>query len=132
MALLDFSDVLFDADLCDTITVKRRAETIGTNGRPVFTPQIIPNIVAVVTSAGKNDLERLPEDQRMGRNLCIVTNFKLRGPSPNYQPDTITWNGDDFIVKFLDPYPQFGSGFIQVIAGSVDVIDQPIQDFAPE
>ncbi len=132
MALLDFSEVILDADLCDTIVVKRRAEAVNTSGRPVFTTQTFNDVVAVVTSAGKNDLERLPEDQRMGRNLCIVTNFKLRGPAPGYQPDLITWYGDDFIVKQLDPYPQFGTGFVQAIVGSIDTIDQPIQDAAPE
>ncbi len=56
-------------------------------------------------------------------NLCVVTKFRLRGPTPGYQPDIIVWYGNEFIVKQLDPYPQYGQGFMQAIVGSVKHID---------
>ncbi len=68
----------------------------------------------------------------MGRNLVIVTKFRLRGPakdgSTQYQPDLITWEGDSYVVKTIDPYPQYGAGFIQAIVGSMDSVDQTVPE----
>lgn len=130
-AFLDVSDVLLDPEIAQTFNVTRREQTIGFGGRTVITTTALNNVVGVVTSASPNDLERLDDNQRMGRHLSIVTKTRLYGPAlaangDQFQPDYITWYGDTYIVKDVAPYPQFGAGFIQVIAGSVDAIDQPM------
>lgn len=126
---MDMSDALMDPDMNDKFNVIRRPETINpANGRSSTTPQTFKNISGVVTSAHGNDLERLDDADRMGRNISIVTSFALRGPSVDgsdqeYKPDLIVWRGATYVVKALDPYPQFGAGFVQAIAGSVGVVD---------
>lgn len=121
---LDVSDVLLDPVLASRFTVNRRTETMAGNGRPVVTLKSIQNVVGIITSASPDDLERLDDHQRMGRNLVVVTKFRLIGPAPGKQPDTIEWQGNTFIVKEIDPYSQYGQGFIQAIVGSIDSIDQ--------
>lgn len=127
MALLDVSEALVDPMLLDTFDVVRRAETVNsTTGRSEVTEATTAGVSGVVCSAGPNDLQRLPEQDRMGRHISVVTLHRLRGPTPGYKADILVWKGDRFLVKVLDPYPQFGRGFVQVIAGSVDNLDQPV------
>lgn len=125
MPYLDVSDVLLDPMIADRFTVKRRVQSVSAHGRTSITTTEIPNVVGVVNAASPNDLERLDDSQRMGRHLSIVTKYRLVGPAPGLQPDLIHWGGDDFIVQTIDPYPQYGQGFVQAIVGSINIIDQP-------
>lgn len=126
MPNLDVSDVLLDPDLADRFTVKRRPAGTNAHGRVETTPEIIPRVLGVVTAASPTDLERLDDNQRMGRNLSVVTKFRLRGPATGYQPDIVLWYGNDYVVKDVQPYPQYGAGFIQAIVGSMDSMDNPL------
>lgn len=129
MPTLDVTEVLDDPDIADTFTVTRRVQTVSSLGRTVVTPTVVAGVVGVVCAAGPNDLQRLPEDQRMGKVISIVTRYKLRGPalsgSTEYQPDLVIWNGSTFIVKWVDDYSRFASGFIQALAGSLQNVDPP-------
>lgn len=126
---MDMSDALSDPDLMDKFDVIRRPETVSaTTGKSTTTPTTFKKIRGVVSAAHGNDLERLDDADRMGRNISIVTSFALRGPSKDataqvFKPDTILWRGSSYVVKTCDPYPQFGPGFVQAIAGSVGVVD---------
>lgn len=124
---LDMSDLMNDAELMDRFTVKRRAETVDpASGLSGSTPTTFKGVLGTVCAASRNDLERLDDADRMGRNISIVTSFQLRGPSKDaagqiYKPDIVIWRGSSYVVKLLDPYPQ--SGFVQAVAGSVGVVD---------
>lgn len=126
MPYLDVSDVLLDPTLAMGFSVIRRVETIGNNGRASLSETRFDDIIGVVTSSSRNDLQRLPEDQRAGRHLTVITKFRLQAPTPGKQPDVVVWGGNRFVVKELDPYPQYGAGFIQAIVGSMDSIDEPV------
>jgi len=122
MALLDVTDVLFDPDFTDAFNIKRRTETVGTDGR-VLVGTTTTASRGVVTMAGPNDLARLDDAQRMWRVISVVTAANLRGAVNGYQPDVIQWRGDDFIVASIDNYPQFGRGFTQAICVGMDLVD---------
>lgn len=125
---LDVSEVLSDPMICSTFDVIRRSEVIGQNGRVNVDAVTHGDILGVITAAGSNDLERLDDNQRTGRNISVVTSFRLRATAPGYQPDLIGWQGDFYVVKMLDPYTQYGAGFVQAIAGSLDFQDAPPSD----
>lgn len=127
---LDVSDAIEDSNLNSTFDVLRRAETVGDDGFSTTKDECFRNASGVVCAASGNDLERLDDQQRMGRHLSIVTKFPLRGPSrdrqqQSYQPDIVQWQGDSFVIQALDPYPHFGDGFVQAICGSIDLADRP-------
>ena len=127
----DVSDAILDPALSDSITVTQRPEVIDAHGRStVPAPVVTNNVAAVVCAASPNDLERLPEEDRTGRNISVITQFRLGATRQGFKPDLITWpvgaGADSYVVKSVDPYPQFGPGFVQVIAGSIDLQDQPI------
>lgn len=125
MALLDVSEILTDPDFVDTFTVVRRTEGVSEKGRAILTLEGFA-ASGVVTAAGPNDLRRLPDAQLQDRTLSIVSRFQFFGASVGYQPDLIQWRNDLYIVSVLDLYPQFGRGFTQVIAPSIDLQDYPI------
>lgn len=125
---MDMSDA-FGPEMMDVFDVVRRKEVIDANGRStVPNPVTTTNVSGVVTAASKNDLDRLEDSDRMGRNIVVITPFALRGASKDgadvYKPDLVNWRGSSYVVKALDPYPQFGPGFVQAICGSVNVVDQ--------
>ena len=72
------------------------------------------------------DLKRYPELQMLERVLSIVTKTRLQSAVNGAQPDIIIWRGDNYVVKALDPYPQYGQGFYQAIAASIDLMDAAI------
>jgi galactose-6-phosphate isomerase len=143
MPSLDMSDVLLESMFQDAFAVIRRRETISPKGRSIITPYRYNNVIGVICAASPNDLERLGDYQCQGSALSIVTKFKLQGiakaavapgidsagqPRPQYQPDTIFWNGSYYLAVTVENYSRYGAGFIQCIAVSSDYIDdQPGQ-----
>ena len=129
MPFLNVSRAIRNPMFADSFQVKRRKQTIGSNGRTVVSATILSKR-GVVCATNPADLERLDDNQRMGRHLSIVTEFRLFGPakdssSQQYQPDIIVWRGDNYIVQSLEPYTSYGPGFVEAIVGSIDSIDFP-------
>jgi len=101
----------------DSIRVERRSTTT-LKGRTQMTSTLFENVRAVVSVASPTDLDRLGDIQVMGLHLSIVTEFKLHSAVRGFQPDLIEWRDNTFLVKSVEPYPQYGPGFYQVIVGS--------------
>ena len=122
--LLDVSEALTDPLLFDEFQYVRRTEEVNDRGRSVVSEVIMP-CVGTICSASANDLMRIPEMDRMGRNLSIVTQTRLKGPSEDSKADVVVWRGGRYVVKWVDVYSHAGSGFIQAIAGSLESVDTP-------
>lgn len=123
---LDVSDILTDPDFADSFDVIRRTQTIDNHGRSVDTETTYANQIGVITNASPNDLNRIEDYQNSQRYLSIVTKFRLQLPSTGKNADIVSWRGDRYLVKTLEPYPQYGQGFYQAIVASTDILDQPI------
>jgi len=128
---LDVSDVVCDPMLADSFSVLRREETVNDHGEVQISDTRHNGIIGVITMAGPNDLQRLDDSQRMGRVISCVTKFRLRGPSPGFQPDVIIWQESNYVVATLDLYNRFGAGFMQAIAVSMNLVDTPALPQAP-
>lgn len=120
---LDVTDAVSESSFQDSFTVERRAEGMSKGRASTSMTTFRPN--GVVAPAGNNDLERLPDDQRMMKTLVVVTQFRLRGPAPGFQPDVIVWEGDRFVVAQVEDFSGYGQGFIKAICTSMDSVDQP-------
>lgn len=125
MATLDVSDVLLSPEFTDNYSIQRNVETVDIHGRSITTPTTTASF-GVVTMASGADLKRYPELQMLERVLSIVTKTRLQSAVNGAQPDIIIWRGDNYVVKALDPYPQYGQGFYQAIAASIDLMDAAI------
>ena len=126
MPLLDVSSVLTDADFADRFSVRRRMESIGADGRNVFIETDYDGVLGVVTAISPNDLQRHSDYADMSRSISVVTRFFLRGETPGEQPDIVKWRNNNYIVRHVDLYPQFGRGFVQAECTSQDRVDSVV------
>ncbi len=130
MPMLDVSDVLLDPMFAEALTIERRTDDVGSNGRvtsisQIITPQPFGVVVPVDTAIGGNALERTPDEQHRGAALEVYTTFRLRGPSPDGQPDIIIYDGSQYIVTIINTFARFGAGFIKAECSSMNSIDDP-------
>jgi hypothetical protein len=128
MAMGIANQVVLDPYLADKFTVTRRAEVVNpANGRSATNDTVTPNVVGVVTMAEDESLlrEQFPEYQYATRILSIITKFRMQTAVDGYQPDKVTWRGDDYIVIRIDPYPQYG-GLYETICSSIGRADKSI------
>jgi hypothetical protein len=133
MALLDVTQILTDPDLTDRFSVRRRAESVDSTGFAVETEEFIPNLIGVIVSISPSDLDRQADYQTMSRSITVVSKFALRGEVTGFQPDLVVWRGNNYLVKHIDPYPQFGPGFFQAECSSVDKTDAILESgFVPQ
>jgi hypothetical protein len=123
---LDVTSVLFDPDFADKFNVRRRAEVMDEHGRSTQVEKLLKNKAGVVTAISPNDLNRAEDYQTMTRSISVICKFSLRGETQGYQPDIVVWKGGNYLVKHVDPYPQFGQGFYQAECSSMDKLEQPI------
>lgn len=122
---LDVSFLTCDPMLADTFDVKRRTDTVGTNGRTTSTPQTFTGVTGVVTQQDPADLMRRDDGQMVPRLIFVASIFAFRGASTGYQPDQIIWNGTTYTVKQVYPYSRFGQGMYEVVAESMNAMDAP-------
>lgn len=123
MPSLDLSDALLEPTFQDFFTVKRRAETVSSQGFSVKIPTSF-RANGVVTITSGNDLDRGPDEQHQGKSIHIVTRAQLTGVAPGFQPDIIFWHGDNFVVQKVEDYSGYGLGWLQIEATSIDFLDQ--------
>jgi hypothetical protein len=123
MPLLNVSNTVRSPMFADAIVVKRRPEVISSKGVSTVPTVVTTPTLGVVTAANPNDLMRLEESDRTERTISIVSEFRLQATVKGFKPDIVVWRGDNYVVKDVQPYPQFGPGFVQALAGSIDYQD---------
>ena len=113
MPMLDVTEVLFDPDFMDTTLVcHRQVQTVDGDNFPINTPQDIP-FSGVVTVDRSLQAQRMAAGQNIGGAILIVTTFRLTQGQPGLDADTVTYNGREYRVTFVDPYVSYGAGFVQ-------------------
>jgi hypothetical protein len=124
MALLDVSELLFDPDLCDLVTVTRRTNVVSTDtGRNTVTTVPYTGVVMFVLISDPSDEQRSPESTNIPRSIEVVTNFRLRGPSEGVLADVITYMGSDYTLTEIKPHTKWGAGFVKAKATSMNASD---------
>lgn len=125
---LDVSFMTADPMLSELVTITRRQDAVSTSGRAQKTVEATyPNISAVVTQGDPSDVVRNEDGQLMPRVITVATAFAVRAESKSpagvrYQPDIITWNGNDYVVIGYAPYPTFGQGVYEVTAQALSTV----------
>ena len=119
MPSLDVTEVLMDPDFADfSLVCHRQIQTVDEDNFPVNTPQDIP-FSGVVTVDRSLEARRLAAGQNIDGAILIVTQFRLTQGQPAtdtsdaLDADTVTYNGRDYRVTFVDPYTSYGAGFVQ-------------------
>ena len=125
MPQLDVAFVVSDPMLADCFDVTRNAETIDSKGRVVKTTESFPGQTGVVTQQDPSDLMRRDDGQLVPRSIFVASMFGFRGAVNGNQPDVITWNRTDYLVKQVYPYSRFGAGIYECVAVSTLAQDVP-------
>jgi hypothetical protein len=129
MPMINITAALTSPMLADSFSVIRRTQTVGSNGRATMAQQTISNLSGPVYPSDDNDLKRLADEQITGKAITVITRFALYGEvevaGTQYQPDIVVWRGDNFLVKHLEDWSNYGPGFVLAICTSIDVVDQP-------
>ena len=116
MALIDVTDVLFDPDFADLVTVRRMAESVNGFGEGAATPTSFPNVPMVITYQSPAEIIRKDDGTQTPRKASIVTTFALRAQSPGSRGDEIDVDGGTLTVTEILPFKRFGPGFCEAIA----------------
>jgi hypothetical protein len=104
---------------------------VGSNGRSAVTPQTINGLYGPIKPADANDLKRYPEMDLTDKTITVTTMFPLRAEAETagteFKPDLVVWNGNNFIVRHVEDWSNFGPGFVRAICTSIDLVDAPPQ-----
>jgi len=129
MPMINLTVALTSPMLCDSFSVIRRTETVGTNGRSTVATQTFNGLYGPVKPADANDLRRYPDMDVTDKTITVTTAFALRGESETagseFKPDIVVWNGDNFIVRHVEDWSNFVPGFVRAICTSTDLVDAP-------
>lgn len=126
MADLDISELLDDPDFVDSVTVLRRTQTVGDDGRVAETTSTFEGVVMAISPTGNNDVQRLDDHQKQLRSIKVVTKFRLQGPTFGKGADLVAWQGSMYLVAVVDPYSHFGIGFIEATLVSTNIQEVPL------
>lgn len=97
--------------------VRRRVETVNEFGELVTNETVLPAIGSV-TPTGDNSLLREEAFQTQSESIRVVTRFRLRGASRDevgnkFQPDIVVFNNQNYLVRVVSEYNQFGVGMTE-------------------
>jgi galactose-6-phosphate isomerase len=114
MALLDVEFLLSDPDFADDFNVLRSVRTIDTNGRTVDTPASYFTY-GVIQPAKEVQLRQLPDLERIGSFISVITPFRLLALTGTTAPDEVFWDCKTYRVKIVRDWTNFGEGFVEAI-----------------
>ena len=120
MASLDVSFLLADPDFADTLTARRLAQTVGSNGRAVSTATDTDFIGVAFPGAG-NLLVRGPDGERVSADMTVVTMHPLSSGSAGNPADEVVWRGNRYTVKSVQDYSNWGAGFVLALCDLIPV-----------
>lgn len=124
MPAIDVSELLVDPDFAETVQIVRRAELISETGR-VSTQNSTYDVVACVQPQSDQPMIRGPDQQNLPQLIEVITQWRLRGIAPGWQPDLVVWNGTTFVVNKVYNWSHYGNGFVMAECSSMDHLDQP-------
>lgn len=114
MPTLDVSDIIADPEFADDITVIRSFRTVNSAGRAVDSPGYYYTY-GCVQPAPQSVLLQLPEAERVGSFISVVTPFRLIPLTDTTAPDQVLWSNRTYRVKMVRDWSTYGSGFVEGI-----------------
>jgi galactose-6-phosphate isomerase len=127
MPTLDVSDIPLCVEFADRFDIIRRPETLSQSGRSVTSQVTVPGLLGTIYPTGDQSLVRQADYQTGRRTITVVTNYRLQQEAPGYQPDLVLYRGNQFLVREIKDFSQYGQGFIEAECSSIIAIDAPPQ-----
>lgn len=108
MANLSVSELCFDADFVDPVTVLRQVETVGEDGVAERALESIPILASIQSNGDRLDL--LPEASRTSGSYDCITAFALCEATETTAADIVLWQGMEFLVTSVSRFGNFAPG----------------------
>lgn len=134
MPWLDVSDIVVDPDLADLFNVIQRPETVDAQGRSSTGRVENLDIPGVVTMQDPAELMRRDDSDSAPRLIFVASTFQFRATSKEegsqYKGDIIVWpqpgeqGSTEYTVIKVYPYSRFGAGMTEVVAQSMNAVDE--------
>jgi hypothetical protein len=100
-------------------------------GYAAFTSAVTNNVAGVVYPASPNERTAMADLTVTDKAIGVITTFALRSVSEvsgtEFLPDIVIWHGDNFLVRSLEDWTAYGSGFVLALCSSIDLVDAPPQ-----
>lgn len=129
MALIDISELLSDPDFADDFTVIRSTRQVGDDGRTTDSPTYYYTYGVVQPGERLRDgsgLSQMTDLERAGRDIHIVTPFRLLPLTHTTAPDQVVWNGQNYRVLHTADWTNYGQGFVTAKCELIDTaLDGP-------
>jgi hypothetical protein len=136
MPLINQSVAITNPMNVDRFSVNRRVQTVSNSGLASTTSTITTPVFGVVYPTNENDLKLFPDLRITEKCITVITRFALRAtaetstnPPVTFQPDIVVWplpiGGNNFLVRGLLDWSQYGPGFVLAICSSIDLLDLP-------
>jgi hypothetical protein len=115
MANISVTELLFDPDFCDPVTIIRSVETVGEDG-VVRYEETSYTAMASIQPASGDDLSIEPDAARTGGSYDIITAFPLATATNLTKADTVIWRDSEFVVISIERFGNFGSQYEGVMS----------------
>ncbi len=112
MPQIDVSDLLTDPDFAQWLERERMVERVGTNGVATEVP-VKGRFVGVVVADGGRQISRTADAETVSGSITVITRERLSDGKQGESADIIRWLGQRYTVVDVNPYLNFGRGFVE-------------------
>ncbi len=114
MPLLDVNDVILDPGFAQDFTVVRSIRTVSNQGLTIDSSGLLAAYGVILPLSGAQ-LAMLPEAERTGSYITVITPFALYALTDTTAPDHVQWHGKDYQVRSINDWTDWGLGFTQAV-----------------
>ena len=120
MALVDVTEILTDADLCDVFTVQQTAILVDAHGR-TQTTSALSTLYGSVQPASEQTYNLFPDLTHAAGSIEVYSMSILWAGSPTKEADKIIFNGQTYLVQGVQAFNNFGGGFFVALCSLYDI-----------
>ncbi len=114
MPLLDVTELLYDPDFAQDFVVVRFIRSVSQQGLTVDSPGLFQSYGVILPLSGAQ-LAMLPEAERTGSYITVITPFALYALTDTTAPDHVQWHGRDYLVRTVNDWTDWGQGFTSAV-----------------
>lgn len=112
MALVDVTELLYDPDFVDPVSIVHRTPSVNSYGENSLSESTVSTIGSVQPTTGK-DLERIPEAIRFKDIRTFWVHGEIKSDGTATYPDLLVWKGQRYEVVSLKDWTNFGLGWTE-------------------
>lgn len=112
MGLIDTTELLFDPDFVDALTLIRRVPSVDSFGQSSTTDTPFATIGSIQPITGKA-AQRLPEELQFSDVRSFWIKATIQTDGSGIYPDLISWNGENYAIKIVFAWTNWGAGWCE-------------------